>query len=175
MTKAGEWLEFTVNIAADGEYTIVTNAAAGGTSAAIKYYMDDVAITDEIKIDQTADNKWDVYKDFSAKTTKLTAGKHVLKLEITGDYANIDYFTFEGGNSEGPLAVAAPVVNENVTPTLQDYFVFDMQGVRLGVMSAYGFDQATEFLKSTNRITASGIYYLRSRATGTLKAVRVVR
>lgn len=185
MTQTGEWLEYTVNIAADGEYTIVTNAAAGGTSAAIKYYMDDVAITDEIKIDQTADNKWDVYKDFSAKTTKLTAGKHVLKLEITGDYANVDYFTFVAGDAGQQSTQDSGAVNpqnpllvkdfELETPTLQDYNVYDATGHFMGVMSAYGFNAAVSILKETHAITRSGVYMLRSRSTGALMSVRVVR
>ncbi|WP_407441654.1 endo-1,4-beta-xylanase [Fibrobacter sp.] len=209
MTKTGEWLEYTVEVAKDAEYTIVTSGAAGGTSAAIKYYIDDKAVTDEIKIDQTADNKWDVYKDFSAKTTKITAGKHVLKLEITGDYANVDYFTFVegdvastggnggntaqtgdngntaqagdnggdsqiGGNDEEPPAAIGAGFKYDPN-ALQDYYVFDQQGVRLGVLSAYGFEAATEILQSSSAVKKSGVYYLRNRFTGAMQSVRVVR
>lgn len=181
MTQTGEWLEFTVNVAAEGEYTIVTNAAAGGTSAAIKYYMDGVAITDEIKIDQTADNKWDVYKDFSAKTTKLSAGKHILKLEITGDYANVDYFTFVagdgvdvGGNTDPSDKTLVNDIRLDVN-TLQHYHVFDMQGHYMGVLSAYGFGAAADILKNSNDVKSSGIYFLKNRLTGKMQSVRVVR
>ncbi len=179
MTKAGEWLEYTVNFEKEGEYTIVTNAAAGGTSAAIKYAIDGKDITDEIKIDQTADNKWDVYKDFEAKTSKITAGKHVLKLEITGDYANVDYFTFklQGEDPVDPPKEALPTAAkmEDVNK-LQHYYVFDQQGVRVGTpLSAYGFAAAEDILQHSSAIKQQGVYYLRSISTGMVKAVKVVR
>ena len=181
MTKAGEWVEYTIDVQKDGEYTIVTNAAAGGTTAAIRYLIDGKAITDEIKIDQTADNKWDVYKDFSAKTSTITAGKHILRLEITGDYANVDYFTFTDGSAQTTDPVVTPTdpmlvkdVELN-TETLQDYYVYDPQGVHLGVMSAYGFNAAAQILQMTNDIKRSGVYMLRSRKTGHMMSVRVVR
>lgn len=181
MTKAGEWVEYTIDVQKDGEYTIVTNAAAGGTTAAIRYLIDGKAITDEIKIDQTADNKWDVYKDFSAKTSTITAGKHILRLEITGDYANVDYFTFTDGSAQTTDPVVTPTDPmlvkdiELETETLQDYYVYDPQGVHLGVMSAYGFNAAAQILQMTNDIKRSGVYMLRSRKTGHMMSVRVVR
>ena len=181
MTKAGEWLEYTIDVQKDGEYTIVTNAAAGGTTAAIRYLIDGKAITDEIKIDQTADNKWDVYKDFSAKTSTITAGKHILRLEITGDYANVDYFTFTDGSAQTTdpgVTPTDPMLVKDVelnTETLQDYYVYDPQGVHLGVMSAYGFNAAAQILQMTNNIKRSGVYMLRSRKTGHMMSVRVVR
>ena len=59
--------------------------------------------------------------------------------------------------------------------TLQNYDVFDVQGVRLGKLSTYGFSDAAVMLKSANVVKTSGIYFLRSRATGKMQSVRVVR
>ena len=59
--------------------------------------------------------------------------------------------------------------------TLQNYDVFDVQGVRLGKLSAYGFSDASTMLKSANVVKTSGIYFLRNRTTGKMKSVRVVR
>ena len=53
--------------------------------------------------------------------------------------------------------------------------MFDVHGVNLGVLSAYGFDGAAEILQSTGDIKASGIYYLRNRWTGKMKSVRISR
>lgn len=184
MTKAGEWLEYTIEVAKDGEYTIITNAAAGGTSAAIQYSIDGKAITDEIKIDQTADNKWDVYKDFSANTSTITAGKHILRLEITGDYANVDYFTFVAGKDAAVGSDTSSTGSGEMTVikdihmdvnTLQHYQVVDMQGHFMGVLSAYGFDAAADILKNSNAVKTSGVYFLRNRLTGKMQSVRVVR
>ena len=59
--------------------------------------------------------------------------------------------------------------------SLQNYDVFDVQGVRLGKLSAYGFSDASTRLKSANVVKTSGIYFLRSRATGKMQSVRVAR
>ena len=59
--------------------------------------------------------------------------------------------------------------------TLQNYDVFDVQGVRLGRLSAYGFSDAAVMLKSVSAAKPSGIYFLRSRTTGKMKSVKVAR
>lgn len=59
--------------------------------------------------------------------------------------------------------------------TLQNYDVFDVQGVRLGKLSAYGFSDASTMLRTSSVVKASGVYFLRSQATGMMQSVRVVR
>ena len=59
--------------------------------------------------------------------------------------------------------------------TLQNYDVFDVQGVRLGNLSAYGFNDANNKLKSASTAITSGIYFLLSRTTGKMQSVRVAR
>ena len=59
--------------------------------------------------------------------------------------------------------------------TLQNYDVFDVQGVRLGNLSAYGFSDATAKLKSASTAKTSGIYFLRSQTTSKMQSVRVAR
>jgi hypothetical protein len=59
--------------------------------------------------------------------------------------------------------------------TLQNYDVFDVQGVRLGKLTAYGFNDASTRLKSANVVKTSGIYFLRNRTTGKMQSVRVAR
>ena len=59
--------------------------------------------------------------------------------------------------------------------TLQNYDVFDVQGVRLGKLSAYSFNDASTKLKSASNAKTSGIYFLLSRTTGKMQSVRVAR
>ena len=59
--------------------------------------------------------------------------------------------------------------------TLQNYDVFDVQGVRLGKLSAYSFNDASTKLKSASNAKTSGIYFLRNRTTGKMQSVRVAR
>jgi len=43
------------------------------------------------------------------------------------------------------------------------------------VLTAYGFDAAKEILQSSSAVKASGVYYLRSRTTGKMQSVRIVK
>jgi hypothetical protein len=53
--------------------------------------------------------------------------------------------------------------------------VFDLQGVRLGKISAYGFSDAAKMLRASSAAKSSGIYYLRNSATGKMQSVEVAR
>ena len=53
--------------------------------------------------------------------------------------------------------------------------MFDQNGVRLGLMSAYGFNAAADMLRSSSMVKTSGVYYLRNRFTGAMQSVRVTR
>ena len=69
-------------------------------------------------------------------------------------------------------------VNQNLhleNNKLQHYHVFDMQGVHMGVISAYGFEAAAQIISSSSNIKSSGVYYLRNRATGKMHTVRIAR
>ena len=59
--------------------------------------------------------------------------------------------------------------------SIQKYDVFDLQGVRIGMISAHGFIEATNKLKSSSVVKSSGIYFLRNRATGKMQGVGVMR
>lgn len=77
------------------------------------------------------------------------------------------------------LIVDEPIVvggNLRLVPSsLQNYEVFDLRGARLGTISANGINDAVGMLRNSNVVKASGIYYLRSRATGKMQPVRVVK
>ena len=103
----------------------------------------------------------------------LTAGKHILRLDVTKEYFDIDYINFVKGDAGDPMIVQQNVKLDN--NARQDYHVFDQNGVHMGVLTAYGFDAAKEILQSSSAVKSSGIYYLRSRTTGQMQSVRVTR
>lgn len=178
----GNWYEYTVNVAEAGTYTVIASVASqdGG---AFSLSVDSVAATSSITVPATGS-----YKDFTEVTAEvtLTAGEHILRLTVDKEYFDIDYLEFTSGSASitptpTPGASADeedPLLSRDLnleTQKLQSYYVFDQQGVRLGVMSAYGFDAAKEILQTTSDIKTSGVYYLRSRATGKIQPVRVIR
>ena len=106
-----------------------------------------------------------------SEKVSLPAGKHVLRLDVTKEYFDIDYIQFVKG--DGPVLVQPDLKYD--PNSRQDYFVYDMHGVNMGVLSAYGFEAAAEILQSSSDVKSSGVYMLRNRATGAMQKVRVVR
>ncbi len=162
-TQTGEWLEYTVEVKTDGEYNVEASVAAGNSTSAFKLYMDDKAISDEVSVPQTADNSWDTYKTITVKEgVKLTAGKHVLKLEITANYVNIDWIQFsEPKKEEPPNAIAN--VRFDMTEAESSFSVYSMQGKKLGTFTAKGMTDAMNLVKTDAKLRkqAKGVFFVR--------------
>ena len=91
-TSAGEWMNYTVNIEKAGKYFIFANVASGLENSGFRLFLDDKAISDTLVIPQGTD--WNTYSEIYAETTELSLGEHMLKVQITGSYANIDWIKF---------------------------------------------------------------------------------
>ena len=136
MTLEGEWLEYTVDVPKDGIYTVFTNVSSAGEGASIQYLMDESEITDVINIPQTCED-WEncEFKNVRAVTTKLTAGKHLLRLAIMSNYVDVDYFQFyEGEVKDEPIGIK-PVISGKVDLSAMEregkVQYFDLQGHRV--------------------------------------------
>ena len=182
--QTGDWLEYTINVSEAGDYTFFAAVASANNTSSFQMSLDGNALTDKISVPKASsgEENYDDYNKVSANVT-LPSGKHILRLDVTGDWFDIDYFTFVKGkdatdpepiasSSEEPLFVQQDLQLEN---TLQHYFVIDPMGVQLGVISGYGFEAAGEMLRESPRVVSSGVYYLKNRRTGQMQAVRVVR
>ena len=166
--NTGDWYEYTVNIAEAGEYTAVASVATKGTGAFTLSIDGDVVGEFEV-----TGESFDDFTNVSKKVT-LPAGKHVLRLDVTQEYFDIDYINFVKGEAgDDPQVIGADLKLDN--NARQDYHVFDQNGVHMGVLTAYGFDAAKEILQSSSAVKASGVYYLRSRTTGQMQSVKVTR
>ncbi len=182
--QTGDWLEYTINVSEAGDYTFFAAVASANNTSSFQMSLDGNALTDKISVPKASsgEENYDDYNKVSANVT-LPAGKHILRMDVTGDWFDIDYFTFVKGKdatdpepiasgSEDPLFVQQDLQLEN---TLQHYFVIDPMGVQLGVISGYGFEAAGEMLRESPRVVSSGVYYLKNRRTGQMQKVRVVR
>lgn len=105
-TQTGEWIEYTVEVEEDGEYVVESRVASGADGSQFTLYMDNQFIipgadgTPGGFVDVPNTGDWSVFTTVSTKLNKLTKGVHVLKLEITGDWADIDYLEFKLINSD---------------------------------------------------------------------------
>jgi hypothetical protein len=165
--NTGDWYEYTINVAEAGEYTAVASVATEGTGA-FTLSLDGKALADF----EVTGTSYDEFSNVSKKVT-LPAGKHILRMEVTQEYFDIDYINFVKGDAGEPQFVQQNVKFDN--NSRQDYHVFDQNGVHMGVLTAYGFDAAKEILQHSSAVKSSGIYYLRSRTTGQMQSVRVTR
>ena len=175
----GDWLEYSVNVKKAGDYTVFASVATSNSTSSFSLSVDGKAIAEKVAL---SGSSFDEFKKVSTNVT-LAEGNHILRMDVTGAWFDIDYFNFvEGKNAEDPekggedpgVAIhTAPVHME--TPQLGDFYVFDMNGVRLGRMSAYSMSEAVSMLKSTKAIKIQGIYMLRSVKNGAVKTVRVTR
>jgi len=162
----GDWYEYTINIAEAGEYTAIASVATEGTGA-FTLSLDGKTLA-EFEVTGTS---YDEFADVKQKVT-LPPGEHVLRLDVTQQYFDIDYINFVKGDGV-PDAIKTQIHYQ--TPTLADYDVFDVNGVRLGRMSAYSMGEAVSMLKNSNSIKIQGIYMLRSVKNGAVKTVRIAR
>ena len=161
----GNSFEYTINVAEAGTFNIKAAVAAEGDGALV-FKVGDKVVSDSLKY---TGSSWTTFDEVSGSIT-LEKGEHILTMEVAKGYIDIDWFQIGGSGTEAITQTMKFAPN-----TLQDYYVFDMQGVRLGILSAYGFDAAAELLKSSSAVKSSGIYYLRSRTTGQMQSVRVTK
>jgi GH35 family endo-1,4-beta-xylanase len=165
----GDWYEYTINVAEAGDYTAIASVATEGTGA-FTLSLDGKSLA-EFEVTGTS---FDEFSDVKKKVT-LPAGKHVLRMDVTQQYFDIDYINFVKGEAEEdpPISINTKVRLES--PVLAAYDVFDANGVRLGRMRAYSMSDAVQILKSSSDVKNNGIYMLRSVQNGAVKSVRISR
>jgi hypothetical protein len=77
---------------------------------------------DAVVVPQGAD--WETYAVYEAGKVSLAAGEHVLKVEIVGNYVNIDWLNFTDP-SASTMGISSGL---RLSPKATEYRVFDMQG-----------------------------------------------
>ncbi len=105
-TQAGEWLEYTVHIEKTAKFTVEVQMATASEKAGVQLFIDDKAVSDSIIAKQGED--WSTYTAVQAKLGEIAAGEHILKMQILGNYVNIDWLKFcEGEKCEETLGIRA--------------------------------------------------------------------
>ena len=78
--RAGEWLAYTVNIAAAGSYAFDFRVASSGTGGTVHLTVDGSDVSGPIALPDTGG--WGVWQTFRRSGVTLPAGTHVLKLVV---------------------------------------------------------------------------------------------
>ena len=166
-TQEGEWLEYTVKVAKSGEYNLNASYATSSENVGFKLYVDGNAVTDNIIVPQGAD--WETYATHNAGKVTLSEGEHVLKLEIVGNYVNVDWLEFVDPSQNTTLFVTAPIF-QNVNAIFD---VFSATGKYLGRVDrgASAAESLTAALKQAGY--ASGVYLVRTDSGRTTQRIQV--
>lgn len=120
-TEAGEWLKYTVNIAAAGSYALDIRVAKLGAGGNLHFELDGSALAgSNFSIPDTGG--WQTWATLPAQTVTLPAGTHVLRLALdtagTGaSVGNINWFRFTSLSTPTPTFTASPTRSPTMTVT----------------------------------------------------------
>ncbi len=156
--QKGEWLKYTVNVKADGDYGITANVAGENGTGSFVLYIDDKKVGTEIANEGKG---FDTFTEVEGGKVTLTKGEHELKLEITNDWIDIDYVEFKEVSSQPEIGLKD--IRYSMTEAESNYNVFDMQGIKLGSFTAKGMDAAIELVKTNANLRkqAKGVFFVR--------------
>ncbi len=155
--QSGEWLEYTVEVAEDGDYTMFASVASANATSSFQLAIDGENITEEVAVPKNdGEENYDDYSLVQANV-KLTAGKHILRFTVTGDWMDIDYIEFAAGKDADPGKTSiAQVKFQNKVE--KSYNVFSLTGVKLGTVDLSGM-AASKALNAAGY--AKGVYMLK--------------
>jgi CSLREA domain-containing protein len=136
-TKAGEWLEYTADVAKAGTYTVDFRLASNGVGGKFHLEVDGKDVTGQLAVPNTGG--WQTWKSVTKTGVSLPAGKHVLRLVMdnvgaTGSVGNFNYMRFTA-------AAAAPVtVNTSTAAYVRDG---SYRGVNYGAAATLDVKKST--------------------------------
>ncbi|MCB9496136.1 MAG: carbohydrate-binding protein [Fibrobacteria bacterium] len=91
-TLAGEWLEYTVDVKADGKYSLDLRLAEVADNRTLHLELDGKDITGPVVAPNTGD--WQSWTTKTVEPISLTKGEHLLRLVFDSSYINVNYLEF---------------------------------------------------------------------------------
>ena len=163
--QATEWLKYTVNVAADGDYEISANVAGDNGTGSFVLYMDDKRIGTEIANEGKG---FDNFTTVSGGKATLTKGEHELKLEITNDWIDIDYVEFKEISAQPPIGLKN--IRLSMTEAESNFSLFDMQGIKLSSFTAKGMNEAMNLVRENAKLRKQtrGVFFVRKNGDKSL-------
>jgi hypothetical protein len=114
-TRTGEWLEYTVNVASAGNYTLTERVASSATTGSFSVSFNGVNKSGTVTVPNTGG--WQTYQNLS-QTVNLSAGVQVMRIDFLGNDSNLNYVSLAtaGGVTNTPTRTST-VTNTPVGPT----------------------------------------------------------
>jgi endoglucanase len=102
-TGAGEWLEYTVNVAHTGSYAITLRAASWSSQIQGHVEFDGVDVTGLMTAPATGG--WQTYTNVTTPDVTLTAGQHVMRVHFDAGAWNLNRLTITANPLDAPQSV----------------------------------------------------------------------
>jgi len=107
---AGEWLEYTVNVAESGLYSFDFRYSSGNPAGGgpFRLELDGQAISGNITVPSTSPNVWTVWATKTVADIPMTTGVHILRIAFSSGEFNIGKMTF---TKTGQMTNSYPTAN----------------------------------------------------------------
>lgn len=111
-TVPGEWLEYSVNVAAAGDYALRARVASQDAGGTFRFELDGAPLANStFTIPNTGG--WQTWNTLGPQTVTLPAGEHTLRLVYLtagpgGGVGNLNWFSFESLVQPSPTRTASP-------------------------------------------------------------------
>ena len=93
--EGDEWLSYTVDVKADGEYDVTLRLGEGGNSGSLSVEFDESNVSFDVSVKQIGD--WGEFDEVKlSKKVTLKKGVQNMIIKNTGSYIDIDWIKFEG-------------------------------------------------------------------------------
>ncbi len=122
-TEKGEWLEYTIDVKDTHKYAIFAKVANPDEKDGFNLYIDDKKITSDYTLEKTGAD-WDTYGKVKICEANIEEGQHILKLEIAGNYVNIDCLDFVFAEQSG----IDKIYSIEELEQMKDSIVYDIKG-----------------------------------------------
>ncbi len=153
-TGVGEWLEYTGEFSASANLYIHASVASGADNSSFTVSLDGNLLM-TFDVENTGD--WQTYKTIiSELPVAVTAGEHILRIDITGANVNIDWLQFNEKSTKYEKTLLLNKTNDNMR-------VYNLQGKYFGTVSGHFLNE------DVYRLTKqSGVYLLKNKG-GSMK------
>ncbi len=182
-TEDGEWMNYTVNVAESGMYTVKVRVAGYGGTMSIA--VDGNTLLDHVAVNST--NGWDKWATQDIGTISLAEGVQTIKVTIDDSGYNINYFDFinplitniESANSTSAVQVF-PTVFQHQTAikvtTSNNKQPLTITAVDVNGLEVYQSDQLTANESiDFGADLASGMYFLYLTYDQKSEVVKVIK
>ena len=115
--RTGEWIEYTVNVATAGTYTLAARVASGASTGSFRVEFNGVDKTGTVAVASTGG--WQTFATLN-RSVSLSAGQQVMRVYVLGDDFNLNYLTFTAGAAtptNTPVATNTPTTPPAPTST----------------------------------------------------------